>query len=450
MAHEPERPAHEEGPRPEPPSVDARRIRRRLTDLVRIPSLGGAEEMAVRRLAEWLVRTGAEVDSWTDSPGELQQHPDYPGHEVDRAVVPVVMGRVRGARPGPTLLFTGHVDVVPAGDQSQWTREPFSGRIDDDRLYGRGSADMKAGLVAALEAFEMLGKGARDFAGQVLFIAVPGEEDSGLGTLAAIRRGYIADAAIVTEPTLAGAAPAIVVAHAGAISVRLTVHGQAAHASKRHQGESALDHYIGIHQALRQEEARLESEETDPLLKSFVHPYATNAGVVQGGSWPSTVMDRLQVDLRLGVTLGETVHEAETRIRKVVQQACADTPWLVEHPPEVRVLGRGFGSARVPSDHPLVTSLMEGSEEVYGAPAKVTGAPYACDMSGWVRLAGIPTVLYGPGDIELAHGPDEWVSLTHTRRVARVLYETSRRLLLEEMEDELDALAEAAPLGRRP
>lgn len=433
---------NQEIPRPsEPPQPDARRIRRRLVDLVRIPSLGGAEEMLVRRLAEWLVRTGAEVDSWADSAAELQQHPDYPGHEIDRAVVPVVMGRVRGARPGPTLLFTGHVDVVPPGDWGQWTREPFSGRIDGDRLYGRGSADMKAGLVAALEAFELLARGSRDFAGQVLFIAVPGEEDSGLGTLAAIRRGYGADVAIVNEPTLAGERPAIVVAHAGAISIRVTVPGLAAHASKRHTGQSALDHYIGIHEALRAEETRIEAEETDPLLKAFVHPYATNVGVIQGGSWPSTVMDTLQVDMRVGVALGETVYEAERRIREVVARAAAQSPWLAVHPPEVRVLGRGFGSARVPSDHPLVTVLGEAAEEVYERAPAVTGAPYACDMSGWVRLAGVPTVLYGPGDIELAHGPDEWVSLNHTRRVARVLHDTARRLLVEEMEDELDAHA---------
>lgn len=426
---------------PEPPSLDARRIRRRLVDLVRIPSLGGAEEMAVRRLAEWLVRTGAEVDSWTESPSELQRHPDYPGHEVDRAVVPVVMGRVRGARPGPTLLLTGHVDVVPAGEWTQWTREPFSGRIDGDRLYGRGSADMKAGLVAALEAFELLARGNRDFAGQVLFVAVPGEEDSGLGTLAAIRRGYTADAAIVTEPTLSGEAPAIVVAHAGAISMRLTVPGLAAHASKRHTGESALDHYLAIHEALRREEARLEGEETDPLMKAFVHPYATNVGVIRGGDWPSTVMDGLQVDLRLGVALGETVKQAEARIREVVGRAAAADPWLAEHPPDLRVLGRGFGSARIPSDHPLVSALATAAQDIYDLPVAVTGAPYACDMSGWVRLAGVPTVLYGPGDIELAHGLDEWVSLTHTRRVARVLYETACKLLTEDMEDELDARA---------
>lgn len=438
MAEEITKPAEPAGPKP--PELDARRIRRRLVDLVRIPSLGGAEEMVVRRIAEWLVRTGAEVDSWADSPSELQRHPHYPGHEIDRATVPVVMGRIRGSRPGPTLLLTGHVDVVPAGEWTQWTREPFSGRIDGDRLYGRGSADMKSGLVAALEVLEMFARN-RDFAGSVLFVAVPGEEDSGLGTLAAIRRGYVADAAVVTEPTLQGEAPAIVVAHAGAVSVRITVPGLAAHASKRHQGESALDHYIGIHEALRAEETRLESEENDPLLKQFVHPYATNVGTIQGGTWPSTVMESLQVDMRLGVALGETVKEAEARIHKVVSQAAAQNPWLREHPPDVRVLGRGFGSARVPDDHPLVTTLAEAAEEVYDRSAKVTGAPYACDMSGWVRLAGIPTVLYGPGDIELAHGLDEWVSLTHTRRVARVLYEAARKLLTEEMEDELDARA---------
>jgi len=342
-----------------------------------------------------------------------------------------VMGRVRGARPGPAVLLTGHVDVVPPGDWEQWTREPFSGDTDGDRVFGRGSADMKAGLVAALEAFELFARGSRDFAGQVLFIAVPGEEDSGCGTLAAIRRGYRADAAIVTEPTLSGEQPAIVVGHAGAMTLSLTVPGLAAHASKRHTGRNALHHYWGLHEALMREEARLDAEVQDPLMVEFRHPYAINIGTIHGGSWPSSVMDTLRVELRAGVTLGETVEEAEARIRRVVAEAAARDPWLVEHPPELRMLSRGFGSARLDPDHALVRTLAACAEDVHGEAPRVTGAPYGCDMAGWVRLAGIPTVLYGPGDIELAHGPDEWVSLAQTRRCARVLFETVRRLLAD-------------------
>lgn len=429
----------------EPIQIDSRRIRRRLVDLVRMPSLGGSEEAAVSRVAEWLVCTGAEVDLWSDPATELRGHPDYPGHEIERAWVPVVAARVRGRRPGPALLLTGHVDVVPPGDWNQWTLEPFSGAVEGDRLYGRGSSDMKSGLVAALEAFELFARGTRDFAGQIFFVAVPGEEDSGVGTLAAIRRGYRADAAIVTEPTATGEVPSIVIAHAGAMSVTLEVPGLAAHASRRHLGESALEHYFGIHEALRREEARLNASETNPLMRAFHSPYPTNVGVVQGGDWPSSVMDKLRVDLRVGVALGETVKEAEARLRRAVEEAVARDPWLAEHPPVLRVVSRGFGSAQVDPDHPLVAALGEAAEDVLEKAPPVTGAPYGCDMAGWVRLAGIPTVLYGPGDIELAHGPNEWVSLARTRRVARVLYETARRLLDEEEEPDLPLVQRGAP-----
>lgn len=421
----------------EPTTVDSRRIRRRLVDLVRMPSLGGSEEAAVSRIAEWLVRTGAEIDLWSDPATELRGHPDYPGHEIERAWVPVVAARVRGRRPGPALLLTGHVDVVPPGDWNQWTLEPFSGAVDGDRLYGRGSSDMKSGLVAALEAFELFARGPRDFGGQIFFVAVPGEEDSGVGTLAAIRRGYRADAAIVAEPTATGEVPSIVVAHAGAMSVTIEVPGLAAHASRRHLGESALEHYFAIHEALRREEARLNASETHPLMRAFSMPYPTNVGVVQGGDWASSVMDKLRVDLRVGVALGESVKDAEARIRGAISEAATRDPWLAEHPPVVRVVARGFGSASIDEGHPLVSALGEAAEEVLEKPPPVTGAPYGCDMAGWVRLAGMPTVLYGPGDIELAHGPDEWVSLSRTRRVARVLFETARRLLDEDEEPEL-------------
>lgn len=421
----------------EPTTVDSRRIRRRLVDLVRIPSLGGAEEAVVSRIGEWLVRTGAEVDLWSDPATELREHPDYPGHEIQRAWVPVVAARVRGSRPGPAVLLTGHVDVVPPGDWNQWTLEPFSGAVEGDRVYGRGTSDMKSGIVAALEAFELFARGPRNFSGQIFFVAVPGEEDSGVGTLAAIRRGYRADAAVVTEPTVSGEIPSIVIAHAGAMSVTIEVPGIAAHASRRHLGESALEHYFAIHEALRREEARVNAAETHPLMRAFHMPYPTNVGVIQGGSWPSSVMDQLRVDLRVGVALGETVKEAEARVRRAVAEAAERDPWLASHPPTVRVVARGFGSASVDESHPLVAALGEAAEDVLEKPAPVTGAPYGCDMAGWVRLAGIPTVLYGPGDIELAHGPNEWVSLSRTRRVARVLYEMARRLLDEDEEPEL-------------
>ncbi len=409
--------------------VDGDRIRDRLVELIRIPSLTGQEDPAINRIATWLQESDAEVDYWYDGIAALQRNPHYPGHEVERSWVPVVAGMVRGARPGPTVLLTGHIDVVPAGDYEQWSGDPFSGLVTGDEVYGRGAADMKAGLVAALEAFETFATGSPDFPGRVIFLAVPAEEDSGLGTLAAIARGWWADAAILPEPTLRGGAPDLVVAHAGAISMRLTIPGLAAHASKRREGESALEHFLSIYQALRDDEEAINAAETHPLMRDLALPYPTNVGIISGGQWSSTVMDSLQVDVRIGIALDETVDEAEDRFRRAIDAAIGEDPWLAAHPPTVTRNAAGFGSAQIPLEHPLVTAVADASEGVFGRRAALTAAPYACDMSGWVRLAGVPTVLYGPGDIEWAHAADETASLDATERVARVLVEATEQLL---------------------
>lgn len=409
--------------------VDTDRIRERLVALVRIPSITGEEDPAIHRIASWLQDADAEVDYWFDGMSSLLRDPRYSGHEVDRAWVPVVAGVVRGERPGPTVLLTGHIDVVPPGNYEQWSDDPFSGVVEGDRVIGRGTADMKSGLVAALEAFEAFVEGPRDFGGRVIFLAVPAEEDSGLGTLAAIRRGWSADVAILPEPTVQEGTPQILVAHAGAISLTVTVTGLSVHASIRQEGQSALTHFLDVYEAMRRDETAINEAETDPLMRELGLPYSTNVGIARGGEWSSTVMDHLEAQVRIGVPLSETVQEAEDRFRRAVLEAANDNAWLREHPPEVKRQAAGFGSARVPSDHPVVTALHRAGGRAFEQEPKIAAAPYGCDMAGWIRLANVPTILYGPGDIARAHAPNESVSLDSTIRVARALVEATEDLL---------------------
>jgi acetylornithine deacetylase len=409
--------------------IDPDRIRERLVSLIRVPSVTGQEDAAVSQMANWLQELDAEIDYWNDGIAALQRDPRYPGHEVERAWAPVVVGVLRGERPGPSVLLTGHIDVVPPGDYSRWDAEPFSGLTRGDRIYGCGASDMKSGLIAAMAAFEAFAEGDRNFAGRLIFAAVPAEEDSGLGTLAAIRGGWDADVAIIPEPTVSQGMPELIIAHAGAMSLRVEITGKAAHASKRLQGESALDHFVKVLEAMRADERTVNERETHPLMQVHGLPYATNVGIIRGGTWSSTVMDSLEAQVRVGVALDETIDEAERRFRNAITEGIQDDPWLVQNPPKISRLASGFGSAATPQDHPLVTALAESAEEEFRKTPAVGAAPYGCDMSGWVRLAGVPTVIYGPGEIELAHAPNEWVSLETTYKVARTLVRTTERLL---------------------
>jgi acetylornithine deacetylase len=407
--------------------MDQQRIIARTLELVRTPSPTGNEHAAIGLVASWLTPVADETDAWVVPMSELEADPDFPGTEVDRDEVPVVAARIVGNRPGPSIVLTGHVDTVPVGDASRWSHDP-AGEIEGGVIYGRGSVDMKSGVVAAVEAFTVIAGAGRDFPGEVLLVAVPGEEDGGTGTLAAIRRGWTGDYAIITEPTSGPAGPEIVIAHGGALTYTIGVEGRSAHAAKRLDGVSALEKFWIIHRALQRLETELNERETNPVMTALGLPYPTSVGVVSGGIWSASVMEQLTAEVRAGVTVDETVPEAEVRFASTLIAAISDDPWFADHPPLIERTGAAFGSASIDPSHLLVTAVATAAESVTGAPPARIGAPYGCDMAMWTRVGGAATLVYGPGDVRLAHAVDEAVETTEIGAVAGVLLDTVAHL----------------------
>jgi acetylornithine deacetylase len=211
------------------------------------------------------------------------------------------------------------------------------------------------------------------------------------------------------------------VAHAGAITFRLTVPGRAAHASQRREGVSALDKLFVLAQALEADEARRNGAETDPLMTVLGLPYPTIIGIVSGGEWASTVLDRVVADGRYGVRLGQSAAAAEADLRAAIAAACADDDFLRDHPATVEITGGRFGSARVPSDHPLPVGLADVAERVMGRRPALLGEPYGADMQMFVNVGDTPCVMFGPGDVKVAHSADEHVPLAEVEACAAVL-----------------------------
>lgn len=407
--------------------MDHQRIAERALQLVNTPSPTGSEHAAIDLVATWLEPVADEIDAWVTPMIELEADPAYPGREVDRDDVPVVAARITGNRPGPTIVLTGHVDTVPVGDSERWTRDP-AGEVDGDTLYGRGAADMKLGLVAAIEAFTVLSDEGRDFPGEVRLVAVPGEEDGGTGTLAAIRRGWTGDVVIITEPTSGPDGPQIVVAHGGALTFTIEVEGRSAHAATRREGESALEHFWTIHRALRSIETDLNEGETNPAMASLGLPYPTTVGIVHGGVWASNVMERLTAEIRVGVTIDETIEEAEGRFERSLRSAIAGDPWLDGHPPGVERTGAAFGSSSIDATHPLVVAVSAAANEATDVVPATIGVPYGCDMALWTRVGHAATLVYGPGDVRNAHATDEHASVKEAGFVAEALIEAVHRI----------------------
>ena len=411
----------------EAPTIDRERLVADLTALVRIPSVTGSEEAVADWAAAALRELGLRVEVVKPSLEAIRADPDWPGEEMPRTALPVVIGRA-GSGGGRRLVLSGHLDVVPPGDPATWTADPWGAEIRDGELYGRGACDMKGGvasILAAVRALAAAGDLAR-LAGELIVALVVSEEDGGQGTLAAIRAGVGGDMAIITEPSNLD----VVVAHAGAITFRLTVPGRAAHASQRREGVSALDKLFVLSRALEADEARRNAAETDPLMTALGVPYPTIIGIVGGGEWASTVLDRVTADGRYGVRLGRSPAEAERELRAVIAAACAADDFLCDHPATVEVSGGRFGSARVASDHPLPVSLAETIEAVTGRRPAMLGEPYGADMQLFINVAGTPCVIFGPGDVRVAHSADERVPLAEVEDCAAVLAAWVRRGLV--------------------
>jgi len=398
--------------------IDSQRLVDDLQALVRIPSITGSEERVAAWAADALRDVGMRVEVVRADPVAIRADPAWPGEEMPRTSLPVVIGRA-GLTDARRIILSGHLDVVPPGDPATWTVDPWGAEIRDGRLYGRGACDMKGGVAAILASVRALqSSGDLDrLDGELMVVLVPSEEDGGQGTLAAIRAGATGDVAIITEPSNLD----VVVAHAGAITFRLTVPGRAAHASQRREGVSALDKLFVLTRALEADEARRNGAETDPLMTALGLPYPTIIGIVQGGEWASTVLDRVTADGRYGVRLGQATAGAEAELRAAIATACASDEFLRDHPARVEITGGRFGSARVPSEHALPTGLADVAEAVTGRRPALLGEPYGADMQMFVNHGDTPCVIFGPGDVRVAHSADEFVPLDEVETCARVL-----------------------------
>jgi acetylornithine deacetylase len=386
-----------------------------LGELVALRSDRGLESPMQERMAELMEQAGMEVDRWPIDLEALARHPAF-STEIPREEALGVVGRMGEGR-GPVLVLNGHVDVVPAGERERWSVPPWQATLRDGRLYGRGAVDMKGALCCALFALRALREAGVVPAGAVLFQSVVGEEDGGLGTLAAVERGHTGDGAIVLEPTELAVAPA----QAGALNFRLTVPGRAAHGALRTEGVSPLDHFLPIYAAMQGFEAERNRGVDDPLFADYQIPFPLCIGTLRSGVWASTVAESLVCEGRLGVA----VHEEPARVRRafeaLVEGVAEGDPWLREHPPLLEWWGGQFEPAAIPADHPLVTTLAAAHGSATGEPPPLRGMPFGADMRLLVNQGGTPTVMYGPGDIRKAHAPDEYVPVAELEVATRTL-----------------------------
>ena len=324
--------------------------------------------------------------------------------EVHEAVSgrPNVIARWEGG-PGPTLGYCSHIDVVPAGDPALWEVDPYGAEISGGRLYGRGSSDAKGPIAAALEAVAMLKASGFEPTGTLELELVSDEESGGFkgaGWLA--DKGYVQpDLAIVGEPTLLR----VVRAQRGIAWSRITTRGVAAHGSAPERGVNAIDHMSAVITEL------LSS------VPDITHPVVggptLSIGTIHGGAKLNIIPASCVIEIDRRTIPGETNEDVMAQFEAAVERARATYP-DIDAVIEIVDSGPPF---EVPEDARLVTEMVAATREATGSEPEIIGFRGASDARFLVGQ-GADVIVFGPGDIALAHTARESIDLDELERGA--------------------------------
>jgi acetylornithine deacetylase len=407
--------------------VDASRtgLAEMLSTLVRTSSVNtppNGSELACQQycgalLAGWGYRTDIyEPDS---IPG-FRDHPLYrPGRNY--AGRPNVAGCLAGTGGGKSLILSGHIDTVPAGTLA-WTRDPFGGEIEGDRLYGRGSNDMKAGIAVNL----LVAHAVRDLGiplrGDLTIESVVDEEFGGVnGTLAGRLRGHLADAAVISEPSFLRVCPAQRGGRTAHITFQVPNGGVLAATM-----EAGIAEQLGwfLSQLPTFAALRKATAPAHELYSHLANPVPVSVLKVHSGPWgtgePMATAGECKVELFWQTMPGEDEAAIDAQFHQWLAGVVRQRPDLFPQPPAVTFPLMWLPGAAIPASHPLVTEFSDCAAAVLGARPPVEGIEGPCDLFIFQQEFGIPAVLWGPRGGN-THGPDEYVELDTVVAAAKAL-----------------------------
>jgi len=402
-------------------AVDGAEVVRRASELVRIRSVwdeatASSEAAAAAYVARELAALGLEVTVEEVAPGRPNVIADWVGGGF-------VAGRDR------TLMLEGHTDVVTEGDRARWAFDPYGAELVADpaggrRLYGRGSADMKAGVAAAIAAVAALQRAAPDLPGRVRLGIVVDEEGLMLGIKHFIARGWAdaVDGAIVCEPEELE----LCLFQKGAMRLHVRAQGVMAHGAMPYAGVNPI---VGLTRFL----AAVDAFQAAEQARLGTHPYlglpwltptilrSPVAGEAQLNVMPDTAYAALDVRTVPGQahpTVFERLRQAADEVMAAMPRLRLELDWFESRP-----------WTETPADDPLVRALEAAYPAVLGCAPRYGGVPGATDGT-FLHVAGVPIVTVGPGDRTIPHQVDEFVRVEDTVKAARLYAEAAVRYLM--------------------
>ena len=308
-----------------------------------------------------------------------------------------------GSDRSRSLMFNGHIDTMPPGDVNEWLTPPHVATVRDGKLYGLGSADMKAGLMAGILSVKLLKDAGIELPCNVKITSVVDEEGGGNGSIQGAMNGQTADGIVVCEPT----SSELVTAHMGFVFFKVEIEGKANHAGEKRLGVSAIDKAIKLIRGLEEMEHAWLLNYKHPLLP----PPSLNVGTIHGGTAGSTVPGNCYFEVCVhylpGLMSYETVYEEFTN---VVNDIARSDVWMRDHMPVITMYQSG-GACEEDVDAPLVQAMKEAYKAAVGREPKVVGTPAGDDCRIWKNIAGAQVIQYGPGNEEQCHSVNEYVEI---------------------------------------
>lgn len=383
-----------------------------LKDLIRVPSVRGKEGPAARLACERIAPYVDECkliqvdDSIMDDPDY-----DFPLPNFTYKDTPQVEAIIRGDGTGKTIVFNAHLDVVPPSEGQDNAYNPIE---EDGKISGRGSVDDKGGIATQFALAMILKEAGIKPKGDIIFHFVFEEENGGNGTLAMVRRGVKADAAVVLEPSRMAIFPAV----RGAVWFELKVFGKATHSGNTSGRVSAVDKaYQAIEIFRRYHDNLLKESRGLPLFDDYPDPMPLTIGQFNSGNWPASVPSEAVIKGLIGFLPNKTRADIQEGLRQALKTEGDE--WLRDNF-EIKFNMLNNDGNMIPVDHPLVTTLVEAAKE-NGLPGKVDAMVAACDAWQYANTVGIPTVVFGPGDLAVCHGANEHIVIEDMMKAATVL-----------------------------
>lgn len=365
-----------------------------LEDLVKIPSVCGDEARIAHFILKWLKRNHVPARRLPVK----RNRPD-------------VIGRLRGAKPGPRIMLNGHMDTVEPG--RGWTRDPFGAEIESGRMYGRGTVDMKSGLASILWAAAQCRKEGLPKRGELIVAAVVDEEAIDLGTYTLVKKGFTKglDFAMIAEATDLN----LVTSHRGRAVFEVEVHGKAAHSHWPDHGVNAIEKAAILLNALQ----KIRGPTHPKLGKSTI-----NILKIEGGQEEvMLVPDHCRIVIDRCLVPGYTGSAALEDLKDLIHETGidADAHFIKRESPFCDPFD-------IPDDDQTVRQIVDIATKVLGRTPRIDYHLGPCDSCILVNQGKVPTIEFGPSGGRL-HESDEYVEIESVKKTANVYSEIIREFL---------------------